>query len=305
MASGLSWVWLLTWSLWAAVVFKDWQRQPRDWRWMFSLGTLVIVAWSTIGSLDDVNNLRFILLAGLAVVVLLSWTWVDLAASRRRSRRADWAGIHGYEPLAIERRRSSSSLPDGLRRLPMFSKGFSPATEGVMVRDDENGRQRFVFDHTIRRKVTWFDAGGVGTTGTVVAMHRPGMWLPLFQVRPIGIMYAMDGGPLGDPVAVGAGTAFAKSYRLGGHEPRNLRGFFSDELLAAISEKPGWVIEGEGEWIAACYFDRSENLMSLKASRLRIVKAEQLEDHVRDATLMLGRIADRDARSSARGVGAA
>jgi hypothetical protein len=139
----------------------------------------------------------------------------------------------------------------------------------------------------------------------VIALRRPGMWLPQFQVRPIGLFKEFDGGPLGDPVSIPSGLAFAKSYRLGGHEPRNLRAIFDDGLLAKIAEKPGWVIEGEGEWVAAFYFDRSPNLMSLKTSTLRKVKLDALEEHARDAYRVLTSVAERSSRAEARDAGAA
>ncbi len=303
MASGLSWVWLVTWSLWAVVVYKDSRRQPRDWRWLVSLGALIVIAWATWDSFREVN-LRFILLAGLAVLILVGWTVLDAIAGRRRSQFSRWAADHGFEPRDIEPRRTIASLPDGLRRLPILSQGGSPFTVGLVAQSSE-AQERLVFDHTIRRKVIWYDANGVETTGTVVAIRRPGMWLPLFQIRPVGTTNAMDGGPLGDAVPLGTNSAFAKSYRLGGHEPRNLRTVFTDELLATIAEKPGWLIEGEGQWIACYYFDRTENLMSLKTSKLRIVQPDQLADHVREATRILERIAARDRQTSSHDVGAA
>ena len=84
MAAGLSWVWLVTWSLWAAVVYKDATRQPRDWRWLVSLAALAFIAWATIDHLRE-PNLRFVLLSTLAVGVLIVWTAFDALARRRRN----------------------------------------------------------------------------------------------------------------------------------------------------------------------------------------------------------------------------
>lgn len=306
MASGLNWVWLVTVVLWGAIVYKDMRRVPFDGRRFISLAAFLLIACASYNRLTEAN-LNFILLNALAVVVLIGWTLSNLGANRRRSRIADWGSSHGFEPVAIERKGSSESLPEGLRRLPFLGRGRAAWTEGVIARrdGDVDGEECRVFDHTIRRKVVWYDANGAEATGTVVALRRPGMWLPLFQVRPVGMFDWFDGGALGDAVPLKADSGFAKSYRLGGHEPRNLRSFFTDELLASIAEKPGWLIEGEGEWIAAFYFDRAASVMSLKSSTLRTVKVDQLDDHVRDASRLLGRIADRDARTATRGVGAA
>lgn len=303
MGSGFHGVWLVTWSLWAVVIARDVRREPRDWRWIVWLAALFAAAAATRDTLREVN-LRFVLLSGLAVVVLVGWTAADLLNRRRRPRLSAWARSHGYGPTALESRRAEATLPEGLRRLPMLGRGRWPRTEGLLSRDDGDGRERLVFDHTIRRKVVWYDSG-VEATGTVVAIRRRGMWLPLFQVRPVGLFAWMDGGPLGEPVPTAGNAAFARSYRLGGHEPRNLRALFTDDLLAAITERPGWLIEGEGEWIAAFAFDRAPSLMSLKTSTLRTVKVGGLEAHIGEASRLLDRIADHAARSAERGAGAA
>ena len=304
MATGVSLVWVVTWTLWGAVVYKDWRSGPGDRRWLASLAALILLAAMTRGSLGELN-LRAGLLIAIAVAILAAWNVSDLMAARRRSRKRDWARSAGFEAPALAPAASSMTLPDGLRRLPMLGRGRSPRTEGVLRREGGDGGELLVFDHAIRRRVIWYDVNGVDVSGTVVAIRRPGICLPLFQVRPIGLFAWMDGGPLGDAVAVPGGTAFAKSYRLGGHEPRNLRALFTDDLLASIAAKAGWLIEGEGEWIAAIAFDRSPNLMSLKTSTLRTVRVGGLEEHVRAARHLLEDLADRASRSSRRGVGAA
>lgn len=296
--------WLVTWSLWAAVVFLDRRREPRDWRWAVSLGALILVAAATRESLREFN-LRFVLLAGLAAVVILSWGVGRLLSRRRLARTAAWAREHGFEAVALASRRTEDALPDDLRRLPIFAGGSLPRTEGVVAREDGEGGTVLAFRHAIRRKMAWYGASGVEVRGTVVALRRPGMWLPLFQVRPSGLLSWIDGGPIGEAVPVAGASRFAGGYRLGGHEPTNLRALFSDALLDAIAEKPGWIIQGEGEWIAASYFDRSENLMSLKTSSLRTARLDGLGGFVKDSGDLLGLVADRASRWSARDLGAA
>ena len=72
-----------------------------------------------------------------------------------------------------------------------------------------------------------------------------------------------------------------------------------------IGEKPGWLIEGEGEWLAAFRFDRSPNLMSLKTSTLRTVRVGRPGGHVGEAQRLLENLADRASRSARREAGAA
>jgi hypothetical protein len=304
MASGVSFVWVVTWALWGAVVYKDWRSSLGDRRWLGSLAALVVLAAMTRGSFVEFD-LRAGLLIAIAVAILGIWSVADMMAARRRARKEAWARSAGFEPVALAPAPSSATLPDGLRRLPMLGLGRSPRTDGVLRRESRDGGELFVFDHAIRRRVIWYDANGVDASGTVVAIRRPDVCLPLFQVRPIGLFAWMDGGSVGDAVPLPSGTAFAKSYRLGGHEPRNLRTLFSDDLLALIGEKPGWLIEGEGEWLAAFVFDRSPNLMSLKTSTLRSVRVGGLEAHVREVERLLENLADRASRSSRREVGAA
>ena len=304
MASGVSFAWIITWGLWAVVVYKDFRREPGDARWLVSVVGLLVVAGLTRDSLRE-PNLRFVLLSGLAVGVLASWAIADMLAGRRAKRLESWAKQTCFEPVALKSQSSRKSLPESLRKLTFLKKGRMPRTEGVLRRIDPSSSETLVFQHSIRRPIIWYDISGIETSGTVVAIHRPGIWLPLFQVRPVGLLPGMDGGSVGDPVPVPVGTSFAKSYRLGGDEPRNLRALFSDELLARIAEKSGWLIEGEGEWLAAFAFDRSPSLMSLKSSTLRKVEPAELEAFVRETAAILEMVADRADRSGARDAGAA
>ncbi len=304
MTSGVSVVWFITWSLWAAVVTKDFRREPRDVRRLVSLAALVLLAIVTRDSLREAD-LRFALLGGLAAAVLIVWTIADFRTARTTKALAEWAGRNDFECVALKPQRTKSSLPDALASLTMFTNGRFPVTRQLLKRADAAGKESLIFRHSIHRPAVWYDISGMEAYGTVVAIHRPGIWLPRFQIRPVGLLPWMDGGIVGDPVPVPSGSSFSKSYRLGGDEPRNLRAMFTDELLAKIAEKSGWMIEGEGEWLAAIYFDRSDNLMSLKTSTLRTVSTENLEEFVREADAVLDRIADRGHRGDLQGVGAA
>ena len=305
MASGLSWVWWVTCSLWAAVIVLDLKREPRDWRrWLVSVSAFVAIASLGRGGLAEVN-LRFVLIAGLALVVIAAMIAGDLSRRRRADRLEKWAAEQGFRPMSIARRPTQAALPDALHRLPFFNHGNLSRIDELISRSDDDSHDVLVFRHSIRRKVAWYDIGGVEASGTVVALRRSGLWLPYFQIRPLAMYPWMDGGAVGEAVALGHSSAFARTYRLGGHEPRNLRAFFGDDLLAAIAERPGWVIQGEGEWLAAFYYDRSPNLMSLKSSNLRSAKLDQLQDHVRDAVALLDKLADRGIRFASRDLGAA
>ena len=245
MPSGFSNLWLITWSLWALVVLLDCLREPRDWRWVVSLSALVGVAVATRDTLRE-PDIRFVLLTGLAVAVLLAWGASRLLARRRHAKTAAWARLHGFEPIAIGPRRADVTLPEGLRRLPLIARGAFAKTEGVLRRDEPAGGEVLAFQFAIRRRMAWYGPSGVEARGTVVALRRPGLWLPFFQVRPDGLFDWFDGGPVGDPVAITPGSAFARGYRLTGHEPRNLRGLFPDEMLDAIARSPAGSSRGKG-----------------------------------------------------------
>lgn len=300
----MSWVWLVTMALWGAVVYRDWRREPRDGRWIVSLLGWVALGYLTRNGMREVT-ISLVLLDVLAIAFLAGWMAVDLRARMRRARLETWAREKGFEAVAIAPKWAPQTLPEGLRRLPMLAKGRAARTANLLRREEADGGETLVFENAVRRPVAWYDLDGAEARGTVVAIRRPGLWLPQFQVRPVGLLAGMDGGAIGDAVATTPGTAFARSYRLGGHEVRNLRALFGDDLLALIAERPGWLIEGEGEWLAAFYYDRAENLMSLRTSTLRVVGVESLEDHVRDVYRVLGALADRGSRSQGRGAGAA
>jgi len=296
-------VWAVTWGLWAAIVILDYRREPRDARRLVPMAAVLALAALTRDSMNAFD-VRLVALCGLSCAVVAAMAVAD-ALVRRRARRVEgWAAAHGYEAVSSTPRRASELLPEGLRRLSFLGGGRSAQVAHVLRRVELDGTEVYVFDHAIRRPAAWFDPSGEEAAGTVVAIRRPGSWLPIFQVRPVGLFRWMDGGPLGDTVSTSTVPAFANSYRLGGHEPRNLRTLFTDDLLARIAESPGWLIEGEGEWVAAFHYQRADGAVSLKPSTLRTVGLDALEDHAREAYRRLSEIADRGARP-ARDAGAA
>ena len=297
-------VWLATWMSWIAVISLDYRRPPRDPRRLLPLAAVAVLAALTLGTMTALD-LRLVLLACLACGVASTLVAAEWRAKRRRRRVESWATDHGYEHVAIPPRWSGDVLPEGLRRLPFLGGGRAATTSNLVRRELPEGGEVLVFDHAIQRPSAWHDPGGHLASGTVVAIRRPGLWLPLFQVRPAGVFRWMDGGPLGEAVAMPHAPSFAKAYRLGGHEPRNLRALFADDLSAALADRPGWLIEGEGEWVAAFSLDRPESSMSLKGASLRHFALNDRDIFAQEAVALLGRIADRGDRSAERGAGAA
>ena len=296
-------VWAVTWGLWVAVVVLDYRREPRDARRLAPMAAVLALAVLTRDSMREFD-VRLVSLCALACAVFVALA-TSKALARRRARRIEsWAGEHGYDAISSSPRPARDLLPVGLRRLPFLGRGRSAQLAHLLRRVELDGTEVYVFDHAIRRPSAWFDPSGAEASGTVVAIRRPGRWLPMFQLRPVGLFKWMDGGPLGDSVSTSSVPAFAESYRLGGHEPRNLRKLFADDLLARMAKTPGWLIEGEGEWVAAFLYHRVEGALSLKPSTLRTVGLDALEDHAREAYRRLSEIADRGARP-ARDAGAA
>ncbi len=289
-------VWFVTWGLWAGVVALDRRRQLHDRRWLLSLTILIVFAGLTRESMRDFDartvSLCVLALAMATVIVVSEWM-----IQRKQVLAENWAKLHGFEPIAIAPQSSDSSLPEGLCRLPFFTGGRNPRTARLVRRDLPNGDELIVFDHSIRRINSWFELDGTLATGTVVALRRRDVRLPMFQVRPVGLFRWMDGGALGEAVSVSSAPSFAKSYRLGTDEPRKVRAIFNDELLAKLGETAGWLIEGEGDWVAAFMFDRAGSVAAMKSSTLRSVDLNSLERFTQDAYLVLSEVANRGARS--------
>ena len=305
MPSGLSLYWLVTWMLWAVVVFLDFKREPRDRRWAVSLVALIAIA-SVSREFFPAFNLRFALLSGLAVTIISAWgarAWLN---RKRQAKVNAWAISHGFESRELSACSADATLPEQLlRRLPIFSRGALSKTEHLISRLGASGRETFVFQFATRRNLSWHGPSGDESRGTVVAIRQPRLDLPFFHIRPDGLMSTFDGGPVGEVVPMATGSRFASQYRLWGHEPRNLASRFSIEALDAISAQKGWIIQGEGEWIVALMFDRSENLMSLKTSLLRQVPLDQLKEHVDQATSLLDHLVETVSRQHLRDFGAA
>ena len=92
--------------------------------------------------------------------------------TRRRIMRIrslpEWAESHGFTVISGAPTEAEQTLPEDLRRLPLFRQGNEPATRFVMERDErKGGMQTLVFDYEWQgySPMWWFPLGSVPRVG--------------------------------------------------------------------------------------------------------------------------------------------
>lgn len=299
MGQGSLLVWALVFLPWMIAVLLDLAREPRDKRWLIFAVGLVVLA-SLIGG-------RLVESGGRAAMVsLLGWIVLATMGGKWRSERGrrhalrSWADANGFRPRNFRRDRAELSLPGPLLGLPMIARTRWPRTEGLMEHRDEEGREWFVFDLLTTARVGGISTSKDRNSATVVALHQPGGRIPQFLLRPQDLHSADKGTPPGEVVELKGRGDFSKNYRLRGVEVRNLSALFDDDLAASLAGKPGWIIEGEGEWLAAMYYEAAPDA-SRNYGGLRIASAGEMSDHVAEASSMLDKISRHRSPGLSRG----
>lgn len=297
MEFGPWWTWAAIVVPWCLLVAWDLRRDPGNLRWLFSLlGLLILMAVARNAPKFDAR------LAVIAVtpLILVGAGLLGEGRDRRRWRGlAEWGPDHGFEAVETGPRPASETLPPGLLRLPLFSRTAWPKTASLMSRRDEGGGECLLFELRAAPSRPWAARNGFAAGGTVVAIHRPGLRLPLVQVRPRSLPGSPFGRMVGEPIDLMDRSAFPSHYRIGGHEPTRLGRLFEPGLTASLADRPGWVLDGEGDWLAALYYDVPKGL-SLRLPGFRRPGPEAIEGHLAEALEILENLASRAERAVGR-----
>lgn len=146
-------------------------------------------------------------------------------------------------------------LPEGLLALPLFSYGNQRSSDNMMwgeggefvVFDFEYSHVRRAVDPAPGRRTLRTD-----TVQTVCAVHVPGGTLPEFTLAPAGLGDAFLGLFGTRDIDLEQEPRFSAAYLLRGPDEDAVRRLFSAGPARALSDRPGWTVQGKGEWVVYC-----------------------------------------------------
>ncbi len=241
---------------------------------------------------------EILLLVSLAVLIPV----VAFLTQRRIIRiqsLPNWAQSHGFTVISGAPTEAEETLPEDLRRLPLFRQGKKPATRFVMERDERKvGSRTLVFDYEWQEYSTmwWFPLGSTPRVRrvTVVAFHRNKLHLPAFELLPTQVnSRRLDDDPPWVLVELPEHPRFSAQFTLCAQDIAALQHVFSHDLINALERRRGWCLEGLGTWLIAYHqnapkaFALLQALSGMKADVLECTEPDDLEARLNAARHLL------------------
>jgi hypothetical protein len=198
------------------------------------------------------------LITALAVVGGAGVLIIAQIREQRHSVRAisDWANSHGFTVESESRSEGAETVPEPLRRLPLFRRMSATASRYVLSHDGPSDHRTVVFEFETHAKLpppTWMWADpDYARHMTVIAIGHPKLGVPAFELRPATVA----GPPLEDDppwqrIELTNRPRFAAIFTLYAQNLARLRPIFTSALVDELERDPGWCLEGLGEWFIA------------------------------------------------------
>jgi len=212
----------------------------------------------------------------LVVLVAVLGPLVALQMWRQRSRGpkfTEWAKNHGFTLPSESRTDAGETLPESLRRLPLFRRGWEPETQYLLERNEGiRGLQTIIFEYvtSLRTLTPWWLTAGSGRRVlrvTVIAFRQDKLRLPAFELRPGDIaLQPLNDDPPWTLSRLPGQPRSAEQHTLYAQDSDQIQCVFSPALVKRLERDPDWCLEGLGEWFIAYRYYRAKGFWSLRAS---------------------------------------
>jgi hypothetical protein len=254
-----------------------------------AIGIFLLVGSLVLPSRDPAfrRSRQITLLVVLAVLAPL--VAVQTARQFHRNRMLpEWAKTHGFTVTSWSLTEAEKTLPEDLRRLPLYRRGSEPATRVVMERNEgKDGLQVLIFDYEwLKVDFPWWMARG--WTGrhtrrvTVIAFHQLKLRLPAFELRPAEVAeQPLDDHPPWMRFELPEQPRFTAWYTLYAQDSTSLQRVFSHAVVNALDRDPDWCLEGLGEWFIAYHYHRANGFWTLRASGLDCLEPDEISTRLK------------------------
>ena len=180
----------------------------------------------------DSTSLSFAVLIALAVIFAI----FRVMSSGRRTKALRDIAHHLDLTIEGEDWRSSSRAPQ--LESPLFGKGEEKRFQNIMS-GLRGGMTTNFFDYTFR--------GARSNTSQTVAAFTQDVWLPTFEVAPLGIAGKLSAAASNKSIHFDFDPGFSKRFRLLGPDEEKVRKLFTRRVvsfLEGINSKARWHFEG-------------------------------------------------------------
>jgi hypothetical protein len=202
---------------------------------------------------DRTKLITLLAAAGGTAVLIIART-----GKQRDSVRAisEWASTHRFTVESESRSEAAETLPEPLRRLPLFRRMCEPATLYVLSRHGPSDRRTLVFEfetHPKRPPPRWMWAYPDDDRHmTVIAIGHPKLGVPAFELRPATVAARpLEDDPPWERIELTNRPRFAAVFTLYAQDLARIRPMFTSALVEELERDPCRCLEGLGEWIIA------------------------------------------------------
>lgn len=189
----------------------------------------------------ELTQIPYILAAAVVVLAVVMLVWRAKSESARRKKIEALSYTLGFEFVAED----PSLLESELGGFPLFSHGHRRRASNVLRRR-ESESEATLFDY---RYTTSSGNSSHTHYQTVLAVHRQGLSLPAFELRPENVLLRIAGAFGYQDIDFDGSPEFSRRYLLRGKDEAAVRQLFTPTLLQTLERQPGWSVEASGESI--------------------------------------------------------
>ena len=185
-------------------------------------------------------------LIAVAAAVLVAVILVSRAAERKRTEAMrETASMLGLSFAGESKKPVEAGLDVTLTAFTLFRHGGAPRVRNLMRASVTDGED-IVFEY---RYTVSTGKSSHTVEQTVAAFRRRAARVPAFRMAPENVFSRIGHALGGQDIDVDSNVEFSQHYALKGEDADAVRAFFQRQAASYFAERPGWSVEGAGEWL--------------------------------------------------------
>ena len=182
----------------------------------------------------------------VSAAILVAVILVSRAAERKRTEAMrETASMLGLSFAGESKKPGEAGLDTTLTAFTLFRHGGAPRVRNVMRASVTDGED-MVFEY---RYTVSTGKSSHTVEQTVAAFRRRAARVPAFRMAPENVFSKIGHLFGGQDIDFDSNVEFSSHYALKGDDPDAVRAFFERHAVVYFAERPGWSVEGAGEWL--------------------------------------------------------
>lgn len=191
-------------------------------------------------------NPTLLALIVVTAAVLVAVILVSRAAERKRTEAMrETASMLGLSFAGESKKPGETGLDTTLTAFTLFRHGGAQRVRNLMRASVTDGED-IVFEY---RYTVSTGKSSHTVEQTVAAFRRRAARIPAFRMAPENVFSRIGHALGGQDIDLDSNVEFSQHYALKGEDADAVRAFFQRQAASYFADRPGWSVEGAGEWI--------------------------------------------------------